>query len=98
MFRECCNHRDETMSDKDWTTDNRECGADVAAYALGSLDAAEAESFRHHLESCAICRDELAVFQQVVEVLPMSAPTYQAPPGLRRRVLDAIAEEPDQAP
>jgi anti-sigma factor RsiW len=85
------------MSDKDWTTDNRECGADVAAYALGSLDAAEAESFHDHLESCAICRDELAAFQQVVDVLPMSAPTYKAPPGLRRRVLDAIAEEPDQA-
>jgi anti-sigma-K factor RskA len=97
MFPEWCNHRDETMTDKEWTTENRECGADVAAYALGSLDADEAESFRHHLESCVVCRDELAAFQQVVDVLPMSAPAYTAPPGLRRRVLDAVAEEPDRA-
>jgi anti-sigma factor RsiW len=85
------------MTNKDWTTDNRDCGADVAAYALGSLDATEADSFRRHLEGCAICRDELGAFQQVVDGLPMSAPSYQAPPGLRRRVLDAIAEEPRQA-
>lgn len=85
------------MTDDDRTTDNRDCGADVAAYALGSLDAAEAESFRRHLESCVVCRDELAAFQQAVDVLPMSAPVYEAPPGLRRRVLEAIAEEPRQA-
>jgi anti-sigma factor RsiW len=82
------------MTDKDWTTDNRECAADVAAYALRSLDAAEADGFRRHLEECVVCRDELAAFQQVVDVLPMSAPVYEAPPGLRRRVLEAIAEEP----
>jgi anti-sigma factor RsiW len=85
------------MTDNDWTTDNRKCGADVAAYALGSRDAAEAESFRRHLEGCVVCRDELATFQQVVDVLPMSAPVYEAPPGLRRRVLEAVAEEPREA-
>ncbi len=85
------------MTDKDWATDNRDCGADVAAYALGALDEAEAEGFRRHLEGCAVCRDELAAFQQVVDVLPMSAPAYQVPPGLRRRVIDAIAEEPGHA-
>jgi hypothetical protein len=74
-------------------TDERECGGDVAAYALGSLADAEIEAFRHHLDECVVCRDELAVFQQVVDVLPISAPGYQAPPALRRRVMRAVAEE-----
>jgi anti-sigma-K factor RskA len=71
----------------------RECGGDVAAYALGSLDDAETEAFRRHLDECVVCRDELTSFQEVVDVLPMSAPPYQASPALRRRVMRAVAEE-----
>src|SRR5579859_4356074 len=71
----------------------RACGADVAAYALGALDPAEAEAFASHLEACAVCREELAAFQQVVDVLPMSAPQYTAPRRLRRRVLGAVHDD-----
>ena len=71
-------------------TDDRECGGDVAAYALGSLPDAEAEAFGRHLDECVVCRDELAAFQQVVDVLPMSAPAYHASPALRRRVMRAV--------
>ncbi len=78
----------------DRTPDIRDCGADVAAYALGALEPAEADAFRRHLESCAVCRDELAAFDQVVEMLPMSAPQHRAPKALRRRVLRAIDDEP----
>jgi anti-sigma factor RsiW len=78
--------------------ENRECGADVAAYALGALDAEELTRFRSHLETCAVCRDELSAFQQIVDVLPMSAPTFEAPASLRRRVLDAIEDEPKLDP
>jgi anti-sigma-K factor RskA len=85
------------MSESDHTVHDRECGADVAAYALGSLDAAEAEAFRRHLETCSVCRDELVAFREVVNALPMSAPAYPAPAGLRRRVLGAIADEPRPA-
>ena len=38
----------------------RDCGADAAAYVLGSLERSEAEAFRAHLQTCAVCRDEVA--------------------------------------
>jgi anti-sigma-K factor RskA len=71
-----------------------DCGADVAAYALGALDPAEAETFRRHLGTCAVCRDELTAFEQVVDLLPVSAPPRAAPASLRRSVLRAVREEP----
>jgi anti-sigma factor RsiW len=86
------------MSDKDRIAHDRDCGADVAAYALGALDAAEAEEFREHLNGCVVCQDELSAFAEVVDVLPASAPAYRAPDGLRRRVLQAVAEESRPAP
>jgi anti-sigma-K factor RskA len=85
------------MTDRDRTPQSRECGGDVAAYALGALDPAEVDAFVRHLDTCAVCRDELASFQEVVNVLPMSAPTHRASPELRRRVLRAINDEPAAA-
>jgi anti-sigma-K factor RskA len=60
---------------------------DAAAYALGALEPDEAEAFRRHLETCAICRDELAALMPVADLLPMAAPQQPVPRGLRRRVL-----------
>lgn len=65
-----------------------ECGADVAAHALGSLDDAERLSFERHLATCAVCPDELAVFERVVDALAQGIPQQRAPADLRRRVLD----------
>ena len=62
------------MTERDRTPHDRECGGDVAAYALGALDPAESDAFLRHLDACAVCRDELASFQEVVDALPMSAP------------------------
>jgi anti-sigma factor RsiW len=84
------------MSDKDRIAENRECGEDVAAYALGALGDAEARTFRAHLETCTVCQDELAAFEQVINVLPTSAPAYHASRRLRRRVMTAVAQEPRQ--
>jgi anti-sigma-K factor RskA len=76
------------------TPENREgCGIDVAAYALGALDPGEATAFATHLETCKVCREELTEFEAVVATLPMTAPAHRAPAGLRRRVLDAVAED-----
>jgi hypothetical protein len=86
------------MSDKDRIAEDRECGEDVAAYALGALDDAEARTFRAHLETCTVCQDELAAFEQVINVMPTSAPAYRASRRLRRRVMTAVAQEPRQAP
>jgi hypothetical protein len=85
------------MSDKDRIAENRECGEDVAAFALGALDEAEARTFRAHLETCTVCQDELAAFEQVINVLPTSAPAYRASRRLRRQVMNAVAQEPRQA-
>lgn len=70
-----------------------DCAGDAAAYALGALDRDEEEAFRVHLESCVVCRDELAAFGQVVEQLPMAAPPHAAPRRLRRRVRRALREQ-----
>jgi anti-sigma-K factor RskA len=82
------------MSDRDTLPEPGHCGEDVAAYALGALEPAEAEAFAGHLENCAVCRDELEAFQQVVDLLPMTAPAFKASPKLRRRVRRAIDDEP----
>ncbi|HEY7965994.1 MAG TPA: anti-sigma factor [Solirubrobacteraceae bacterium] len=71
----------------------RDCGNDAAAYALGALEPTEAEAFERHLESCAVCRDELVAFSEVVAALPLSAPSHPLPRGLRRRVLRSVRAE-----
>ncbi|MGI8711851.1 MAG: anti-sigma factor domain-containing protein [Solirubrobacteraceae bacterium] len=81
------------MTDGNQIDENRECGGDVAAYALGALETAEQERFGLHLETCVVCRDELGAFQQVVDVLPMSAPPYPAPASLRRSLMHAVDNE-----
>jgi anti-sigma-K factor RskA len=81
------------MTDRDRTPDGRECGADVAAYALGALEPAEVTEFRRHLETCAICRDELNAFKGVVDALPLSVPPQRAPESLRRNVLREVVGE-----
>jgi len=81
------------MSPQDRSADVRGCGSDVAAYALGALDTAEAEAFRVHLKTCAACREDLAAFQEVVDVLPMAAPQHRAPRRVRRRVLATVRQD-----
>ncbi|HLI60433.1 MAG TPA: anti-sigma factor [Solirubrobacteraceae bacterium] len=78
--------------------DEHPCGADVAAYALGALEPAEAEAFGRHLETCAICPPELEAFRQVVDDLGAGVPRVEAPPDLKRRVMRAIEAEPRDAP
>ena len=73
---------------------SHQCGEDVAAYALGALEPAQAETFARHLETCSVCRDELESFRSVVDVLPMTAPQFKAPSRLRRRVHRALEAEP----
>src|SRR5437764_5254310 len=84
-----------TVSEK--TSGTHDCGGDAAAYALGALEPAEAEAFKRHLEHCAVCRDELAAFEEVVHALPLAAPQQPVPNSLRRRVLRAIEDQPHVA-
>jgi anti-sigma-K factor RskA len=70
-----------------------ECGGNAAPYVLGALSAGEHESFRHHLESCAVCREEVAALQVVASALPAAAPQVSAPPELKRRVMSSVRED-----
>jgi len=67
-----------------------DCGADAAAYVLGALEPMEAERFRLHMESCAICRAEVDSLEQIVGELPSSAHQHRAPKTLRRRVMAEV--------
>ena len=78
------------MSDRDRTPDRRECGGDVAAYALGALDSTETEAFRAHLQTCSVCQEELTAFQQVVNELPLATATHKAPAAIRRKVMREV--------
>lgn len=67
-----------------------ECASNAAAYALGALEPEEAEAYERHVSGCPACREELAAIRQVVDALPLAAPQYRLPSGLRRRTVRAI--------
>ena len=65
----------------------------VAPYALGALEDAEAEQFREHLAACSSCAVELAEFQAVVDLLPVAVPPAIASPALKERVMSVVRSE-----
>lgn len=66
---------------------------DCGAYVLGALEEREAAALRAHMETCALCRDEVRRLDAVAEVLGLGVPALDAPPELRRRVLDIVNAE-----
>ena len=46
-----------------------DCGSDAAPYVLGALEPSEARAFLHHMQSCAVCRDEVAALVPTLEAL-----------------------------
>jgi anti-sigma-K factor RskA len=69
------------------------CGASAAPYVLGALTDEEHEAFRVHLESCSVCREEVAALQVVAAALPAAAPQLSAPPELKRRLMASVRED-----
>lgn len=78
-------------------SETRDCAGDAAAYVLGALPTAEEEAFRRHMESCVVCRDEVAAFRPVTETLAMAPPQHPVPRGLRRRIMRDVRAEPRPA-
>lgn len=81
------------MSVEDSHIDPELCGDHAAPYVLGALTEEEHEAFRRHLDSCAVCREEVAALQVVASALPAVAPQLSAPPALKRRVLASVRED-----
>lgn len=69
------------------------CGADVAPYALGALTDEEARRFERHLETCELCRSDLAALRPVVDALPAAADAVPPPPALKRRIMSVVEAE-----
>jgi Anti-sigma-K factor rskA/Putative zinc-finger len=69
------------------------CGDNVAPYVLGALTEREHEAFRRHLDSCAVCREEVVALQVVANALPVAAPQLSAPAELKQRVMASVNED-----
>jgi anti-sigma-K factor RskA len=66
---------------------------DIAAFALGALDADEARELESHLEGCRTCRAYLAELSSAVDLIPASVPQMEAPPALRERLVETVRTE-----
>jgi anti-sigma-K factor RskA len=77
---------------------------DLAAYALGALDAHAMAAFAKHLSACDTCQAELHRLAPAVELLAGGVEQLDPPPGLRERILGeveadaAVAGVPSPAP
>jgi anti-sigma factor RsiW len=74
-------------------SEHEQLSQDCGAYVLGALEEHEAAALREHIESCALCREEVRRLHAVAEVLGLGVPALDAPPELRRRVLDIVNAE-----
>jgi len=78
----------------EWRPENRDCSGDPAAYVLGALEPDEVDAFREHMVTCVVCRDEVATFERVADVLPSAVPQYRVPRSLRKRVMREVRAHP----
>lgn len=62
----------------------------LPAYALDCLDDDDLAFVAEHLAGCADCRQELAVYQQVADDLPLALAQTPPPPELKRRLMTSI--------
>jgi anti-sigma-K factor RskA len=81
------------MSEKDPRVGSGACAGNAAPYVLGALEEGEHEEFRAHLETCAVCREEVVALKVVANSLPALAPQLDAPPELKSRVMSSVRSE-----
>jgi anti-sigma-K factor RskA len=73
-----------------------QCGEDVAAYALGALEPEQARAFERHVETCELCRTDLATLRPAVDALPATAQPVDPPPDLKKRIMSVVEAEAKQ--
>ncbi len=66
---------------------------DLAGYALGALEPAEAEVLEFHLESCDSCRERLRWLHPALDLLPASVEQVSPPETLRETLMATVREE-----
>jgi anti-sigma-K factor RskA len=66
---------------------------DAGAWVLGALPDDERRRFAAHLETCEVCRHEVAELQTVADTLPLAAPQVAPPPELKERIMSAVRAE-----
>jgi anti-sigma-K factor RskA len=71
---------------------------DAAAYALRALEQHELGPFEQHLASCAECQRDVAVMQNAVDALAMSAAHVVPETELKQRVISVVREEAQREP
>ena len=66
---------------------------DAGAWVLGALPEDEQRRFAAHLETCEICRREVAELQMVADTLPLAAVQVAPPPELKDRIMSSVRAE-----
>ncbi len=85
------------MSPRDSTPRADPHREELAAYALGALDEAEAAELRRHLDECEECRQHLRWLEPAVDLLPRAVPQREPPPRLRKRLMATVRAESREA-
>jgi anti-sigma-K factor RskA len=86
------------MSEHEMKPPAEGCEGNAAPYVLGALTEEEHEAFRIHLESCAVCREEVVALQVVADALPGTVQQLNTPPELKQRIMSVARQEASLAP
>jgi len=70
----------------------------LAAYALGTLDADDIPALESHLADCQDCQSELADYQSVASSLLQAIPPRMPPQGLRRKLIARLPSQQTRTP
>lgn len=65
----------------------------AGTYVLGALPDDERAGYEAHLETCSVCRSEVAELRVAVEALPVSPPPMLPSPALKLRIMAEVERE-----
>jgi hypothetical protein len=63
---------------------------EAVAFALGSLDDAQVDDFKDHLQGCKRCQEELRWLAPAVRALPEAVELQSPPPALKERLMAEV--------
>ena len=70
----------------------------IPAYALDCLDEAEMLQVVEHLSACASCRQELAIYQELADQLPLALTQSSPPAAVKDELMKQIQAAPAARP